>query len=163
MIIDVDNFLHSLALWMAGRFAAQAEGGTLLYNVANAGLFRHVADEASANADLYSVLRNYTGGGRGWEAVPVKSIQCLTRGKSSKGALTRAQRLFETLLNAEGRPVQMQTIPAFAPDTTTPQVGTWRIVGLDFIQEPGLVSVDERGRADVVFNFDAEIWRSATS
>lgn len=149
MAINLNNFLHSLAL-------AMATASSLAYETTPRSLWRNQAIEDAA-ADPYSVLRIYGGGPLVWHPLPIISVQCLTSGGGNDAVLSQAQKLFESLLESDGRPAQGRIITgktvAGASD------GTWRIVWIQIINRPGLIGRTEKGQAQAAFNFDCGFHR----
>lgn len=135
MALDLVNFHHALATWMAAQCSP-----ALTYP---GDLWRNQAPELNA-PDPYSVLRPYDGQVP-WVPVLQISLQIMTVGTGNDACLNRARSLFNTLLDAQGRPLRMQVIPAASGGPS------YRINGVD-PTVPGLIGRQERGRAEVVFN-----------
>lgn len=136
MTIDPRSFMQKLATWMAAAAAIEHAGTPR-------GLFLWNAIEKDA-ATTFSVLQVYGGGEVPWVGVPVLPIQCKTTG-SDPAAWTQAQKLFNTLFDAtSGLPVRNATIDS------------QRVIGFTNIRVPALIGRDEQGRAQIVFNFDAQ-------
>jgi hypothetical protein len=144
MAVNVNNFVHSLALQLASATS-------LAYATAPRAIWRHRAIEDQA-ADPYSVLRVYGGSPLMWHPLPRLSLQVWTLGTSDDAALAQAQRLAEAFTDTDSLPRHGWV---FAGQSTAGSTdGTWRIVSCDILQRPGLVGRDDRGRAEVVFNVD---------
>ncbi|MGE5608999.1 MAG: hypothetical protein ACM359_07080 [Bacillota bacterium] len=154
MTVDPVDFMHSLC-----RFVANRSG--LAYAAASpqkSDLFRLAILEDYAG-DPATGLLPYGGAGTSWEAVPSLSIQVATEGTSREAVLTRAQRVFESLLNDEGRPLSMIDFPGYrAADDA--KDGSWRILGLRFLQRPGLIGMNAKNRPRAVFNVDCDFCRT---
>lgn len=153
--LDPNNFLESLI-----RFVAAAMTPALSLAPPRE-LWRGRAVEAiiagvAQCAPLYTVARLGPGPGQKWEALPKRSIQWETVGPENGGdaAALRAQRVFETLLNNEGRPLQMKTIDGFKTDGSAD--GTWQLKNIVFLQTPTLIRLDENNRPTWVFNTDVD-------
>jgi hypothetical protein len=136
MAFDLVNFMDSLA-----SFIAQATG--LSYANKPRAIWRNQAEEADA-ATPFSVLRCYDGS-VDFVPLPTPSIQVETIG-SNDAAVNQAVAIYRSLCDANGRPLRMATIS-----------NRWRINGVKSLRMPGLVGVDEKDRAKVVFNFDCEL------
>lgn len=151
---DPNNFLESMR-----RFAAAAVTPALSL-VAPVEMWRTQANEgvAGASAELYTVVRYGTGTRQEWEAVIKRSLQWLTVGpaKAPETVAARAQKVFETLLNSEGRPLQMKTINGFKASDGNAD-GTWQLKNIVFIQTPSLIGVDDKGRHNWAFNTDIDL------
>src|SRR4051812_42192263 len=103
MPIDRNNFLHSLATYMAST-----AGGLNYTNTAQPrALWRNIAPEVDAAAP-YSVLRQYPGSPQGHNPLERFSIQCMTVGKSSDATIARAVALYWTLYASDGTPLRMK-------------------------------------------------------
>lgn len=150
MAVDVNSFLDALAAFMVERAAAQTPPVTIA--VAK-DLWLHEADEASVPAGAdgrtkpYSVLVAYNVA-LPYVPVPVVSVQCRTVGFGNQATFARAVALFNTLLDAEGKPLRMTPVPAASP--------SYRLNGVD-LRGPSLIGRDGKGRPEVVFNVDAKI------
>lgn len=157
MPIDPNNFLHSLALFMASaaglNYASAAQPRALWRNLA--------VEQDGQFTDPYSVLRIYPGPPLRFDPLQRWSVQCETTGKSSDGTLARAQAWFGTLLAADGTPLQMKTIGAVKVDGSADTPASYRLVGIDLLQRPGLLGVDDRKRHRAVFNFDVGVYPTA--
>jgi hypothetical protein len=77
--LKLDDFLHSLIVFMAAGAGSLAVGST------PRALWREVADESKSGncADPFSVVRSYGGGPATWkdQALDRRSFQCVTLGK----------------------------------------------------------------------------------
>jgi hypothetical protein len=147
---DPANFLESLI-----RFVA-ATMNPALSLVQPVEIFNTLADEVFA-APIWSMAGYGAGPRQAWEAVIKKSIQWRTVGPRDRqgDVQLRAQKIYETLLNGEGRPLQMKTINGFKPDGSAD--GTWQLKNVVFIQTPTPVGPDEKNRTDWIFNTDIDL------
>lgn len=142
MSVDLDNFLHSLCL-------AIATATGLEYAGTPRALWAGRVIEGADCAATYAVATIYGGPAQLWDPLARVSVQVMARGPA---ALATAQKIFEALHTSDGRPWRMQTI-----DGTTvagAADGHWRIVSVDFSQRPGVVSTDDNGRDEAVFNME---------
>jgi hypothetical protein len=152
MGFNPDNLLHTLSRHVVSRAKTLSPCVQIEFAGTPRGLWAHRAIEDEA-ADVYSVLRIYGGGRMVRDALPRPSVQCMTIGKDAASAMIRGQLLFEMLcLDDLGQPMRMTTIDAFTADGQSD--GQIVLVAVDPLQRPGLMSIDENGRASVVFNFD---------
>jgi hypothetical protein len=158
-LIDLTNFMHSLALYMA-------TAASLAYLATPRDLVR-VAVEADPDAggtpplnDPYSVVRPYGGPAQGFDPLQRLSVQCKTTGTDPDAVLSRSQLLYGTLLAADGTPLQMKVIAAKkAADNSADTPGSYRLVGVDLLQRPGLIGVDAKGRHESAWNFDVGVFQ----
>ena len=149
MAIDVNSFLDALGAYMVARAAAQSPP---LAIALAADLWLHEAVEAdvpqeNGRTKPYSVLAAYNVA-LPYVPVPVVSVQCRTVGFGNQATFARAAALFNTLLDAEGKPLRMTQVPAASP--------AYRLNGVD-LRGPSLIGRDDKGRPEVVFNVDAKI------
>lgn len=146
---DPNSFLESLV-----RLVAAAAS----LSIATPGreIWPTTADEASSAA-IYTVARYYPGPRQDWEAVIARSIQWKTVGPTAQQGDVglRAQKVYESLLNSEGRPLSMKTINGFKPDGSAD--GTWQIKKIVFLQTPGPIGLDAKNRPEWVFNTDISL------
>jgi hypothetical protein len=148
--IDLDKFLHSLCRWLSAQTS-------LRYGVSTPTrqLFRHQAVEDATAADPYSVVRIYGGPGMSWLAQAARSIQIMTIGTAAAATLAQAQKLYEAFLSsnvvAQGTSIGGYTL---ANLTSAADDGTWKLIGVDLLQQPGINGVDERGRVQSSFNVE---------
>lgn len=159
MPIDLNNFLHSFARHMAARAGAFVPATEIAYAGVPRSLWLWGAIEADSEP-LYSVLRIYGGPSMVKHPLPRYSVQCQTVGPLVTAAVSRAQTLFEALLEDDGQPLRMQQIGGYTLADDAPD-GGYKLVGVDPVQRPGLIGRDERGRAMVVFNFDVGFFKTA--
>lgn len=150
MTIDPTNFLHSLA-----TFIAAAVSPAIAYAATPRALWLFRAREPEA-ADPYSVLRIYPGSALFYDPLQFWSVQCETTGQAD-AAITRSQALFATLLAADGTPLHMKVIAATKIDGTADTPASYRLVGVDLLQRPGILGSDDKGRHRAVFNFDVGV------
>jgi hypothetical protein len=159
--ISPANFAHSLARYMVDRASSFRPPVVLRYAEADIprDLYRNRAIEGEHTTDaLYSVLRQ-TGGPNTYRYPQARfSFQVHTVATVTDDGLDRAQALFETLCDGLGQPLRMTEIAAYRAADDGVE-GLYRIVAVDFLNRPGLVGVDERGRANVSFNFDVGFYR----
>jgi hypothetical protein len=170
-LINLPNFMHSLATWMVTQCAAQSPVVTINYTGAGArGLWRNKAIETptSGIADPYSVLRPFGGIKPGYDPRTTSSIQCMSTSPTSEdAALLQASALYQTLFyprdddqNA-GRALRSITITGLsAADNNDDEEGNWFVSAFDPGPPPGKVGVDERGRPLIVFNFEVSYCRA---
>lgn len=166
MQMDLTNFLHSLAIWMAAQSQANT-GLAISYAAAPRGLMIWEASENAAAA-VYSVLRIW--GGEKVIADPQAriSLQCDTRSSngSTAAAAGQAAALMETLLCQPtdllpGTARRNLLVPGYVyPATDAAGDGHWRIVSAT-PDRPKLIGRDERGRPMVVFNCDFGLIKQA--
>lgn len=162
MRLDPNQFLHSLCKFLVTQAAALTPAVTLAYAPAsgNADLWYNQALEANSN-DPYSVLRTYPGPPLDWAQMADKlNVQVETVGGSDGAALARGQVLFECFTSLDGLPLRMKTFSAYDVATNTAD-GTFLLVAAIPLQRPGLIGRDERQRANVVFNL--ELWMNKTA
>lgn len=156
-LIDPNNFLHSLA-----RFVAAAAGGLAYVNTPRA-IVRNVAveDDAGSLAEPYTVLRIYGGPAQPSDPLQRWSVQFKTTGGDPEAVLARSQLLYGTLLDpASGLPLQMAIVPAYkAADDAADTPANYRLVGIDLLQRPGLIGVDARGRHESAWNVDLGVFQ----
>lgn len=154
--IDPNNFLHSLATFMA-------TGASLAYGSGSVrALWRNQVVEKAGGitaADPASWLVIYGGPASNWDPQARRTIQCGTVGTGQDLTLRQAQRLFETLLDAEGHPLRMKVITGLNA-TSGAADGQWTLVSVDLLQAPGLVGVDERNRPRAIFNFEVGFFKN---
>lgn len=153
MAIDVNNFLHSLATLVAAAASVHYATGSPRQ------LWIGRAVEASA-ADPYAAMTIYPGPGRVWDPQQRLSIQVRSSGTDGLATMALAQKLFEALCDADGVPWQMKQVTGWTVAGASD--GHWRIVSIEFRQGPGNVAPDDRGRAEVVFNFDVGFFKEAS-
>jgi hypothetical protein len=150
MAIDPNNFLHSLATFMAAAVSPALE----LANTPRA-LWRNLAVEGPGQTtDPYSVLRCYGGPATGHNPLERFSVQCMTWGMSADATVARAFALRATLLAPDGLPLRMKLIAAVKTDGTADTPGSYRLVRLDVAGAPGLIGIDDQKRHQAPFNFD---------
>lgn len=140
-LTDFDILLRSLAAYMAGA-------ASLAYTGTPRAVWAHAAVDRDAAA-VYSVLRQF-GGAVPWVPVAEAEVQVRTTALNGNvtGAFAQATALFGSLFDASGRPLRNAMILTSA----TPGAGI-RLNAADCRQPPGFVDFDDRGRANVVFNF----------
>ena len=150
MAVDLANFLSALAGYLATAAALQFTGTPR-------DLWIYQSDEATpgACAKIFSVLRLYDGSAP-WTPVTACSVQIETLAPKGqdKAGLTRAQTLFNAMLDSTGRPVRMVTIAP--PGTVSSGLWGWRINAAD-LRVPGLVRRDENGRGVWVMNVELRV------
>lgn len=157
MITNPDNFLHSLCKELVARAAALSPTLALVYDLDEgesglANLHRNRAVEGEHCDNLYTVLRNYGGPAMSNDPLPRMSVQVETIGPAVE-AITRAQQIFELLLNADRTPWRMVQFNGYkAADDTSD--GVWRVVAIDMLQRPGSIGTQDDGRDQVIFNMD---------
>lgn len=155
MSVDVRNFVHSLATFMA-----TAAGGLAFATGTPRALWTWQAVEGGTppTDDPYSVLLIFGGAGQVWDPLPRRSVQCRTVGTSKLAAVARAQLLYEALLDpASGRPWQMKQISGLT--TAGASDGHWRLVSVETLGPPGLLAPDDRNRAELAFNFEVGFFK----
>jgi hypothetical protein len=150
MPLNIDNFLHSLCRWLSA--ATSLRYGT---SSPTRQLFRHQAVEDALAADPCSVVRVYGGPGVNWLATHQRSLQVMTIGKAPAAVLAQAQALYEAFLSGN-RAAHMTVITGYTAANVTGagDDGTWRLIGIDLLQQPGINGIDERGRVQSSFNVD---------
>jgi hypothetical protein len=171
MIIDLNNFLHSLAIFMVTNAAAQTPAVTLKYTQTNVprDLWRNQVVEKDPNnssvqgaADPYSVLAITGGPPTGNDPVERLSIQCMTRATAVAGqdeAMGRAKCLYETLLDVNPssgaflQPLRNFVIDGANVDGTLSDQ-QYKAISVEMRSRPGKIGTDDRGRAMVSFNFE---------
>ena len=160
MTINLDNFLHSLALFMVAGVSG------LVYATIPRGLWIGQAKEGETAgvqncADPYSSLILFGGPVLIWSPLPRRAIQVKTTGIDHSLAMAQAQKLYETLLDGGtgGYPLQMFQIAG--KTTAGANDGHWRLVSVELQQPPALIDVDERNRGIVVFNFEVGFFKEA--
>lgn len=129
------EFVIALADHLASAPLGLSRSGTAI------AMFALEADEQNAAA-VYSVLRPY-GGRIDQTPVPAVSVQCMTVAKSPAESLARAQSIADRLRDSAGRTKRNLAITGFVVKAVTAMTA------------PGLIGVDDKGRAQCVFNFDA--------
>ncbi len=158
MPLPLDDFLHSLARFMVTRAAALSPAVTIPYGGATGELFRWEAYEQGNSSGLYSVLSVVGGPPSAAHPKPTLSIECKTRGSNNKTAVARAEALFETLLEDDGRPIRLRSIDGFAAANDSPN-GHWILANVVWTQRPGLAGRDQRGRVEVVFKLEVDAYK----
>lgn len=147
MPLDLNNFLHS---WC--RRLATAAG--LVYLTTPRSLWRNRIVDGVVGVtvtDPATAVSIYGGGPVSYDPVPSIDVQVLTVGTDPAATLARAQQVFEAHLNGDGTPLIRTTIDGYrAADDVAD--GTWRVIGLDLFQRPGLVGVDATNRQRASFN-----------
>jgi hypothetical protein len=148
MAWNVDNFLHSLCLHLAGATS-------LAYLTEPRAIWRHQAVAAAA-ASTYSTLRIYGGPALGHDPSERVAIQVSTVGPTAAAALGQARALYEAMRDGQGLPARGRTITA----VTTAGVadGSWRIIAWDPTGPPGVIGTDETG-ATAAWSFDVAFGR----
>lgn len=133
-LLDFDNLIRSLAGYLA-------TAASLQYTGTPRSVWAHTAVERDA-ADTYSVVRQY-GGAVPWTPVSVSAVQIRTvsKGGGSAAAFAQSSALFAALFAADGRPLRNVILG-----------GGIRLSAADCQQPPSFLSLDDRGRAEVVFN-----------
>lgn len=165
--IVLEDFLHSLCTWMVGSAAAFTPPVAIAYAAAPRTLTRTIAKEEPGGAnvtDPYAVLRIYGGPPfEQWHPLCRQDVQCQavsSEGKGDEAGLALVWTLFQTLLDATGKPIRMATISGFkAADNSTD--GTYLVHHVDPKQRPGFTGRDERGRALATFNFEVGFCRTS--
>lgn len=153
MYAALPDFQHSLAKWLVAQAAAQSPAVTLVYNTTgDRSLWLNRAVEGVGCASRYTVLRNYPGPGGNNDPLPRASYQVKTTGPASV-VLARSYQILACMLNADGTAARMIEIDGFKAADDSDD-GHWRIVEIDFLQRPGLIETDEKGRGVAAFNFD---------
>ena len=164
--IDLNDFLHSLARYLAARAAAQDPAVSVEVVGTPRAMWRNKAVE-DASGDPVAGRR-----GR-----PVQRAADLRRPEHRQGPAApvlgpvpddrhrrgrdapAAQVLFECLLFAPDDPVQplqplrMTTVDGYRAADDAPD-GRWLLISVDPTNRPGKTGVDPRGRPRVTFNFD---------
>jgi hypothetical protein len=152
--LKLDDFLHSLIVFMAAGAGSLAVGST------PRALWREVADESKSGncADPFSVVRSYGGGPATWkdQALDRRSFQCVTLGKVRSATVAQAEKLYATLRDAAGQPLRMKEIDSYLAATGAAEAPgkKWRMVFVDLLQAPYPLGIDEQKRHQVVFNFE---------
>jgi hypothetical protein len=147
--IDFDSFLRALATHMAATASLQYAStprALWVYQLVEADSTLAAVTPAPA-----SVLRIF-GGTVPLIPVATLSIQCQTTALpgDDQSGMTRAQALHGTLLDStSGRPLRMKALTG------------WRINAIQSLQTPAQIGRDEKERALIVFDFDAEIVATA--
>ncbi|MGB7157119.1 MAG: hypothetical protein WBD40_03570 [Tepidisphaeraceae bacterium] len=135
--VSVDNFMGVLAAYMAAAAGVEHAGTPRA-------LWLYKAVEGpGVCAATWSVLAPYAGA-IGYVPVLVSSIQCKTIGED-QAAIAQAQALYASLLDANGRPLRRKDLAGH------------RVLGVMELQAPAVIGRDEKKRAEVVFNFDAQV------
>lgn len=111
-------------------------------SLARAGaMWSHDVDESAA-ADPYTVLRLYPGPSIGGTGIDVVSVQALTRAKVIANGWTQSQAVWNSLRENTGR------------GRLEWQLVDFKIKGITDIRGPGQIGRDERGRVEIVTNFN---------
>jgi hypothetical protein len=133
--IDFDQLIRTLAAFMAANASS-----ALVYDATPRSVWAHSAVEKDAT-DTYSVVRNY-GGSLPWVPVAGAAVQVKTVSRIGvTAAFVQSTNLFNTLFDAAGQPLRGLVLSAGI-----------RLNAADCQQPPSFLSLDDRGRAEVVFN-----------
>jgi hypothetical protein len=157
--IDPADFLHSLATVMAAAASVNYASGS----PRGLWIWQAVEDAGGAGvaaADPYSVLSIFSGSPQGWGLLPRVNVQCKTVGSNRGAAALAAMKLYEALLDTDGYPWRMRRIAGLTVAGTAD--GHWRVVSADSQGRPGMIGVDDRNRAEVVFNFEVGFFKEAS-
>jgi hypothetical protein len=150
MAADRNNFILSLAAAIAAD-AGLALGGQLF-------AFELVEPAAPTDSDPpRSVLRPYPGSPENnFDGVPQIALQVMTVGMSARATMEQAYAIYNALHDGAGRPRCHWTFAgkAIVAGGVTDDQTSWHVRNISFLQTPGFVGRDERGRWSVPFNID---------
>lgn len=141
--IEPETFLTELATFLATAAALQYAGvpRQLWTGAADES---HVPQDGQGRPGVYSELRAYDGS-VSTIGLPTAAVQCRTVGYHDGSTKARAHALMNCLLDAEQKkPLRNKTL------------STLRILGVLNLRGPSLTGRDEKGRIEIVFNFDAQ-------
>jgi hypothetical protein len=139
------QFVEALADFIALRTSP-----ALVRSGAGVNLFCHEMSDAAGVPETRSALVSYGGAGVPWTPQVPLPIQCRTIAPTAAAALDRAQAIFETLRDQQGRVLRRTAL-----------AGGFTLIAITRLTTPGQIGRDDKGRVIVTFNLDSKYYFAA--